>query len=102
MTKKKAQDPYEVELLDLLNEVGGKMTIKYHTTDVMTCLAVGLLSSFDTREEAENFAAEAEAAGAAPEVSFEAAEGESLNIKSKEENPMVDQLVQAIENQESE
>ena len=39
------------------------------------------------------------AAGAAPCVSFEAAEGEALNITSPEENPMVDALVQAIENQ---
>ena len=29
--KKKTTDPYEVEMLDLLNEVGGQMVIKYHT-----------------------------------------------------------------------
>ncbi len=93
---------YHTAKLTLTKEILQKLRDEGYKTDVMTCLAVGLLSSFNTREEAENFAAEAEAAGAAPEVSFEAAEGESLNIKSKEENPMVDQLVQAIENQEKE
>jgi len=39
------------------------------------------------------------AAGAAPSVTFEAAEGEALNISGKENNPMVDALVQAIKNQ---
>ena len=33
-------------------------------------------------------------------VTFEAAEGEALNITDKENNPMVNQLVEAIENQE--
>ena len=35
----------------------------------------------------------------APNVTFEAAEGEALNITDKENNPMVDALVQAISNQ---
>ena len=29
--KNKTQDPYKMEMLDLLNEVGGQMVIKYHT-----------------------------------------------------------------------
>ena len=33
------------------------------------------------------------------DVTFEAAEGEALNITGKENNPMVAQLVEAIENQ---
>ena len=45
------------------------------------------------------FIREADAADAAPSVSFEAAEGEALNISSPEENPMVDALVQAVSNQ---
>ena len=44
-------------------------------------------------------AEEAAAAGAAPSVTFEAAEDETLNITDKENNPMVDALVQAISNQ---
>ena len=39
------------------------------------------------------------AAGTAPSVTFEATEGEALNITGKENNPMVAQLVEAIENQ---
>jgi hypothetical protein len=50
------------------------------------------------QEETLAFLEEA-AAGAAPSVTFEAAEGEALNITGKENNPMVNQLVEAIENQ---
>ena len=114
---KKIINPYEVELLDLWNEVGGQMVIKYHTatitpakedlqqlrekgfkTDVMTCIIANVGAHLG-EEKALSFLTEAAAAGAAPSVTFEAAEGEALNITSKEENPMVDALVQAISNQ---
>ncbi len=118
MTKKKqTTDPFEVEMLDLWNEVGGQMVIKYHTatikpdkgdlqqlrdkgfkTDIMTCIIANVGAHLG-EEKAMAFLQEAAAAGAAPSVTFEAAEGEVLNISSPEENPMVDQLVQAIENQ---
>ena len=116
--KNKTQDPYKMEMLDLLNEVGGQMVIKYHTitlrptkdklenirkagfpTDVITCIMFGLAASFKDQKKVLAYIQEAETAGAAPSVSFEAAEGEALNITSPEENPMVDALVQAIENQ---
>ena len=115
--KKKTTDPYEVEMLDLLNEVGGQMVIKYHTiilrptkdklenirkagypTDVMTCIMFGLAASFKDQKKVLAYIQEAEAAGAAPTVTFEAAEGEALNITGKENNPMVDAMVQAISN----
>ena len=116
--KNKTQDPYKMEMLDLLNEVGGQMVIKYHTitlrptkdklenirkagypTDVITCIMFGLAASFKDQKKVLAYIQEAEAAGAAPSVTFEAAEGEALNIKSREENPMVDMMVQAVSNQ---
>lgn len=109
-------NPYEVELLDLWNEVGGQLIIEYHTanikpakedlqqmrdkgfkTDVMTCI-IGTVGANLGEEKAMSFLQEAVAAGAAPSVSFEAAD-EALNISSPEENPMVDALVQAVSNQ---
>ncbi len=115
---KQTVNPYEVELLDLCNEVGGQMIIKYHRatikpdkgdlqqlrdkgfkTDVMACIMSAFIGHGKSQEETLAFLEEAAAAGAAPSVSFEAAEGEVLNITSPEENPMVDALVQAIENQ---
>ncbi len=112
-------NPYEMELLDLWNEVGGQMVIKYHRatikpdkgdlqqlrdngfkTDVMACIMSAFIGHGKSQEETIAFIEKAEAAGAAPSVTFEAAEGEALNIRSREENPMVAQLVEAIENQE--
>lgn len=117
MDKKKTQDPYNMELLDIWNEVGGQMIIKYHRatikpdkgdlqqlrdkgfkTDVMTCIIANVGAHLGEKK-ALVFLTEADAAGAAPSVSFEAAEGEALNITDKENNPMVDALVQAISNQ---
>ncbi len=115
--KNKTQDPYKMELLDLWNEVGGQMVIKYHRatvkpdkgdlqqlrdkgfkTDVMTCIIANIGAHLG-EEKALAFLTEADAAGAAPSVTFEAADGEALNISSKENNPMVVQLVEVIENQ---
>ena len=117
--KNKTQDPYKMELLDLWNEVGGQMVIKYHRatikpdkgdlqqlrdkgfkTDVMACIMSAFIGHGKSQEETLAFLEEAAAAGAAPSVTFEAAEGEALNITGKENNPMVNQLVEAIENQE--
>ena len=116
--KNKTQDPYKMELLDLWNEVGGQMVIKYHRatikpdkgdlqqlrdkgfkTDVMACIMSAFIGHGKSQEETLAFLEEAAAAGAAPSVTFEAAEGEALNINSPEENPMVDALVQAVSNQ---
>lgn len=113
--KKKSQDPNEVELLDVLNEVGGVMKIKYHTavislsksdlqimrengipTDISSCIAVGLGLSGMDNEKLKAFLAEANTYGAAPSVTFEVKEGEALNIKGRKENPMVDIFVRAV------
>lgn len=115
--KNKTQDPYKMELLDLWNEVGGQMVIEYHTakikpakedlqqirdkgfkTDVITVI-IAEIAAHCGQDETIAFIEKAEAAGAAPSVSFEAADGEALNITGKENNPMVNQLVEAIENQ---
>ena len=117
MAKKSTQEPYEMELLDLWNEVGGQLIIEYHTvkikpakedlqhirdkgfkTDVMTVIVAEVVAHYG-QEETEAFMERAEAVGATPRISFEAAEGEDLNISSPEENPMVDALVQAVSNQ---
>lgn len=111
-------NPYEMELLDLWNEVGGQMVIEYHTvkikpekavlqalrdndvkTDIMNCIMAGLVAGGLNQKDATEFIEQAFEAGAAPSVTFEAAEGEALNIKSREENPMVDMMVQAVSNQ---
>jgi hypothetical protein len=115
--KNKTQDPYKMELLDLWNEVGGQMVIEYHTakikpakedlqqirdkgfkTDVVTVI-IAEIAARCGQDETVAFIEKAEAAGAAPSVTFEAAEGEALNIKGREENPMVDMMVQAVSNQ---
>ena len=108
-----------MELLDLWNEVGGQMNIKYHRytftpakedlqklrdndfpTDVLTVILQILMGHGRSAEEIKAFFQEADAAGAAPAVSFEATDGGVLNITSKENNPMVDCLVQTVNNQE--
>ena len=118
--KKKTQNAYEMEMLDLLNEVGGVMTVEYHTlkftitkeklqflrenglkTDVPTCVMIGLIALLKDKQELIEYLQEAQAAGASPSISFEAADGEALNISSPEDNPMVDTLVQAVSNQQT-
>ena len=115
--KNKTQDPYKMELLDLWNEVGGQMVIEYHTakikpakedlqqirdkgfkTDVITVI-IAEIAAHCGQDETIAFIEKAEAAGAAPSVTFSAADGEALNITSKEDNPIVDALVTAISNQ---
>ena len=97
--KNKTQDPYKMELLDLWNEVGGQMVIKYHRATIKP--DKGDLQQLHGKSQKETlvFLEEAAAAGAAPSVTFEAAEGEALNITGNENNPIVAQLVEAIENQ---
>lgn len=113
-----SQDPYTVELADVAKEVGGNLTINYYTielkisfeqlqlikengfpTDVMSCIMAGLLMNGKTEEEVRAFMQEASDANGHLSISFDAPEGQALNIKSKEENPLVDVFVQAVENQ---
>ena len=119
--EKKITDPFKVELLDVLNETGGVMKIQFHTmtltvpkellqqlrdkgfkTNITMCMMAGLSQSGMKEEEIMSFLAEADAAGASPSLTIEAEEGQALNITSKEENPMVDMLVQALQNQNKE
>lgn len=119
MEKESIVDPYEIELLDLWDEVGGKLVIKYHTaticpakedlqmmrdkgskTDVMSCVVFYVLAQCNM-EYAMAFMRQAEGAGAAPSVTFEAADGEALNITGKEDNPLVNQLVKAVTNDDT-
>ena len=56
------------------------------------------MMSGKTEEETMAFLKEADEAKAGVSVSFDAPDGGALNVKSKEENPMMDLLVQAVEN----
>lgn len=107
-----------MDLLDLINETGGTIKVKYHTatlkltkdilqglrdkdipTDVMTCIMIGLANTKGI-DAVEAYLTEAEQCGAALSMTIEADDGKSLNITgNREDNPMVDQLVQAVENQ---
>lgn len=117
--KRQNTDPFKVEMLDLWNEVGGQMVIKYHratikpdkgdlqqlrdkgfNTDIMTCIMSAFIGHGKSQDETMAFLQEAEEAGAAPSVTFEAPKGETLNIRGREENPMVDMLVQSIANRQ--
>ena len=110
-------DPYKVEMADVAKELGGNLVIKYHTatisltceqlqtikengfpTDIMSCVMAGFMMSGKTEEETMAFLKEADDAKAGVSVSFDAPDGGALNVKSKEENPMMDLLVQAVEN----
>lgn len=115
-----SQDPYTVELADVAKEVGGDLTINYYTvelkisceqlqlikengfpTDVMSCIMAGLLMNGKTEEEVKTFMQEASDANGHLSVSFDAPDGKGLNIKSKEDNPLIDVFVQTVENQKT-
>lgn len=110
-------DPYKVEMADVAKELGGNLVIKYHTatisltceqlqtikekgfpTDIMSCVMAGFMMNGKTEEETMAFLKEADEAKAGVSVSFDAPNGGALNVKSKEENPNMDLLVQAVEN----
>jgi len=112
-----SQNPYEIELADVAIEIGANLTIEYYTatikitleqlkslkengfsTKVMECIAAGLMLSGKTEEETLAFLEEANNANGHLSVSFDAPEGGELNVKSQEENPMLDQLVLVVEN----
>lgn len=109
------KDPYKVELADVALEVGANIVINYHKatikftnaqlqlmksnnvpTDVFSCVMAGFLMSGKTEEELNAFLKEAHDANGELSVSFEGPDGCALNVKSKEENPMLDLLVQTI------
>ena len=88
---KKNQDPYNVQLADIANEIGGNMAIKYHTldftltkeqlqdmknnglkTDVMSCILAALIMNGMNETEVKDYIEKAHNAGAAPSVTFEA------------------------------
>ena len=112
----KNTNPYDVEMADLAKEIGGNLSIEYHTiklsitceqlqtikengypTDVMSCIMTGLLMNGKTEEEVKAFMQEANDAHAHLSISFNAPDEKGLNIKSKEDNPLMDILVQAEE-----
>ena len=111
----KKQDPYNVQMADIANEVGGNMTIQYYTldftltkeqlqdmkknglkTDVMSCIFAALIMNGMNEAEVKEYIEKANDAGAAPSVSFEAPDEGALNVTSPEENPELDKLVKAV------
>jgi len=112
---KKNQDPYNVQLADIANEIGGNMAIKYYTleftltkeqlqdmknnglkTDVMSCILAALIMNGMNETEVKDYIEKAHNAGAAPSVTFEATDDGALNVQSPEENPELDKLVKAM------
>ena len=113
--KNKKQDPYEVQLADLANEIGGNMAVEYYNvsftltkeqlqdmkdkglrTDIMSCILAALIMNGKNEAEIKAFLEEAHQAGAAPSVTFEAPDDGALNVTSPEENPELDKLVKAM------
>ena len=111
----KKQDPYNVQMADIANEVGGNMTIQYYTldftltkeqlqdmkknglkTDVMSCIFAALIMNGMNEAEVKEYIEKANDAGAAPSVSFEAPDEGALNVTSPEEKPELDKLVKAM------
>ena len=103
--KNKKQDPYNVQLADLANELGGftltkeqlqDMKDKGLRTDIMSCIMAALIMNGKNEAEIKAFLEKAHQAGAAPSVTFEAPDDGALNVTSPEENPELDKLVKAM------
>jgi hypothetical protein len=113
--KNKKQDPYNVQLADLANELGGNMAVEYYNvsftltkeqlldmknkglrTDIMSCIMAALIMNGKNEAEIKAFLEEAHQAGVAPSVTFEAPDDGALNVTSPEENPELDKLVKAM------
>ena len=113
--KNKKQDPYNVQLADLANELGGNMAVEYYNvsftltkeqlldmknkglrTDIMSCIMTALIMNGKNEAEIKAFLEEAHQVGAAPSVTFEAPDDGALNVTSPEENPELDKLVKAM------
>ena len=113
--KNKKQDPYNVQLADLANELGGTMAVEYYNvsftltkeqlldmknkglrTDIMSCIMAALIMNGKNEAEIKAFLEEAHQAGVAPSVTFEAPDDGALNVTSPEENPELDKLVKAM------
>ena len=114
--KNKKLDPYNVQLADLANELGGNMAVEYYNvsfkltkeqlkdmkdkglrTDIMSCIMAALIMNGKNEAEIKEFLEEANNAGAAPSVTFEAPDDEALNVTSPDENPELDKLVKAMD-----
>ena len=97
------------------NELGGNMAVEYYNvsftltkeqlqdmknkglrTDIMSCIMAALIMNGKNEAEIKAFIEEANQAGAAPSVTFEAPDDGALNVTSPEENPELDKLVKAM------
>ena len=105
--KNKKQDPYNVQLADLANELGGNMAVEYYNVSFTLTkehlqdmkdkgLRTDIMSCIKNEAEIKAFFEEAHQAGAAPSVTFEAPDDGALNVTSPEENPELDKLVKAM------
>ena len=65
-------------------------------TDIMSCILAALIMNGKNETEIKEFLEEANNAGAAPSVTFEAPDDGALNVTSPEENPELDKLVKAM------
>lgn len=113
--QQETKHPLEMEMLDVVNEIGGVLVINYHNatirldqpllekireggykTDVMTCITFAFAYSGRNKEEILTFFQEAQEAGAQLSVSFEAPEGGALNLTSAEKAPTLDAMIHGM------
>lgn len=66
-------------------------------TDVMSCIFAALIMNGMNEAEVKEYIEKTHNAGAAPNVAFEAPDGEALNVTSPDENPELDKLVKAMD-----
>lgn len=114
-------NPYEIDLAAVANEVEGNLVINYYTAeikftneqlqnlksqgvpcDVWSLIMAGLVSGGMSVDEVKAYLNEAQENDGHLSVSFEAPDEGGLKVYSKEKNPMMDQLVQCVENQNEE
>lgn len=106
-----------IELLDIVKEIKADLVIEYYTakislkeedlqmmrdnglsTNVKSCIQAGFILAGKTLDEIKSFMREARQNKGGLSIEFVAPEGGIIDIKSKEDNPKLDQLIQLIEN----
>ena len=117
MDEQNIQNPYEIQLADVAEEIGADIKIEYYKatitfnraqlkqikavglpTDVMSLVMFALMEHGKSKDEIVDFFAEAQEHNQSPRVTFGNPEGEEgLNVKSQSENPELDKLVQCAE-----
>ncbi|MGM9759393.1 MAG: hypothetical protein ACI30I_04660 [Parabacteroides sp.] len=107
-------DPNEIELADVAKEIGANVIIRVNDetirltneqlqyfksqglpTTTSDCLMAGLILAGKSYEEIQAIMTNTDGPNQKIGVAFEAADGKCLNVTSPEQNPLLDQLMQA-------